>query len=162
MKRTLLAGLTTIVILSGFASCGKPAVACDPDTLTERPQVCPDRDSLGFAQEFNSGTFIGAKPQESLIIRNGGLADLTVTAVNFSGDSAFTMTTEPAMLPAAVKGNKSFYIRVIFAPTEAKLYTGTVTMASNAENSPNKVFQISGCGVPNDGGTSPCYRDGGM
>lgn len=162
MMRTLLVGLTTIAILSGFAACGKPPVPCEPDSLTQNPQVCPDRDSLGFRREFGSGTLIGQKPQESLIIRNGGIADLNVTAVNLSGDSAFSLTTEPATLPAAVKGNKFFYIRVIFAPTEAKLYTGSITMASNAENTPSKTFEVSGCGIPSDGGTSPCYRDGGM
>ncbi|MBL8910713.1 MAG: hypothetical protein JNM17_08435 [Archangium sp.] len=162
MMRTLLVGLTTIAILSGFAACGKPAVPCEPDALTQNPQVCPDRDSLGFRREFGSGTLIGQKPQESLIIRNGGLTDLNVTSVNISGDPAFTMTTEPATLPTAVKGNKYFYIRVIFDPREARLYTGSITMASNAENSPSKTFEISGCGIPADGGTSPCYRDGGM
>ncbi|MFT3709943.1 MAG: hypothetical protein QM817_20115 [Archangium sp.] len=162
MKRTLLVGLTTLAILSGFAACGKPPVPCDPDTLTEKPQVCPDRDSLGFAQEFGSGTFIGQKPQDSLIIRNGGIADLNVTTVNYTGDSEFQVTTEPDTLPTAVKGNKYFYIRVIFAPTESKRYSGTITMSSNAENAPMKTFGLSGCGVPTDGGVSACYRvDGG-
>jgi hypothetical protein len=159
MKRTLLVGLTTLAIVSGFAACGQPAVPCAADApLTDKPQVCPDRDSLGFGQEFGSGTRIGTKPQDSLIIRNGGLADLNITNVSFTGDSEFQITTEPATLPTGVKGNKYFYIRVIFSPTEAKRYSGTITMASNAENSPSKTFAVTGCGVPADGGSSPCYR----
>ncbi|MFO0594146.1 MAG: hypothetical protein U0228_02545 [Myxococcaceae bacterium] len=161
MKR-LLVGLTTIAILSGFAACGKPPVACDGETLTDAAQLCTDRDSFGFAREFGSGTIIGTAPQDSFQIRNGGIADLTISSANYSGDSAFAITTEPATLPAAVKGNKYFFIRVIFTPTEAKLYNGKITVSSNAQNFPTKEFTVSGCGVPADGGTSPCYRDGGM
>lgn len=158
MKRTLLAALTSVAILSGFAACGKPPVTCDPDYYTQNPQVCTDRDSLGFALEFGSGTFIGTAPQDTLLIRNGGLDNLVISSVTPSGDSAFTVTTEPASLPATVGGNKNFFLRVVFAPTEAKLYNGKITVQSNAENSPTKEFTLSGCGVPRDGGSAPCYR----
>ena len=162
MKRSLLVGcISSLAILSGFLSCGKPPVACDGDSLTQSAQACADRASLGFAREFGSGTFIGQKPQDTLSVKNGGIADLTITSANFTGDSAFTLTTEPATLPATVKGNKYFYMRVVFAPTEAKLYTGKITVQSNAEKSPSIEFELSGCGVPTDGGTSPCYLDGG-
>lgn len=124
---------------------------------------CADRASLGFAQEFGSGTYIGQKPQETLSVRNGGAVDLDVSEVSFSGDSAFTMTVEPTA-PASIKGNKYIYARVVFAPTEARAYSGTITMKSNAANADGGVqtFEVTGCGVPTDGGTSPCYRDGGQ
>lgn len=128
--------------------------------------ACADRASLGFAQEFGSGTYIGQKPQETLSIRNGGSVDLDVESVNFSGDSAFTMTVEP-VAPVKIKGNKYIYARVVFAPTEARAYSGTITVKSNAATTdggsgPVMTFAVTGCGVPTDGGTSPCYRDGGM
>lgn len=132
------------------------------DDLTTSAQVCSDRGSLGFAQEFGSGTLIGQRPQDTISIKNGGLADLTITSANFSGDSAFTVTTEPGTLPATIKGNKYFFVRVIFAPTEARAYSGKITIQSNAEKAPSLEIPISGCGVPTDGGTTPCYRDGGM
>lgn len=163
MKRSLLVGcLSSLAILSGFTACGKAPVACDGDTLMEAAQACADRESLGFAREFGSGTFIGAKPQETLSIKNGGIADLNITSANLTGDSAFSLTTEPATLPATIAGNKYFYMRVVFAPTEARLYTGKITVLSNAENAPSREFEVTGCGVPNDGGVSPCYRDGGL
>lgn len=162
MKRSLLVGcISSLAILAGFSACGKPPVACDGVSLMQAAQACADRDSLGFAQEFGSGTFIGARPQETLSIKNGGIADLTITSANFSGDSAFTVTTEPATLPATIQGNQHFYMRVVFAPTQAKLYTGTITIQDNAENGVSREFPVSGCGVPNDGGVSACYRDGG-
>ena len=167
MKRSLLVACVSVLgILSSFTSCGAPDSVCgllpdggkgDPDVLTSKAQACTDRGGLGFAREFNSGTFIGQKPQDTLSIKNGGIEDLTITSADFSGDSAFTVTTEPAALPATVKGNKYFYMRVVFAPTQAKLYTGKITVKSNAQLNPERVFDISGCGVPLDGGSSPCY-----
>lgn len=167
MKRVsvvLVGCLSSLAILSGFSSCGKEPVACMGEDLTDAAQACADRASLGFAQEFGSGTFIGSRPQDSLSIRNGGIADLTITSANYSGDPAFTVSTEPATLPATIKGNKYFFMRVVFAPTEPRAYAGKITVQSNAQNSPSMEFTLTGCGVPGpgDGGTSPCYRDGGM
>jgi len=140
-------------------------VACDPDSLLQKPQLCADRNSLGFAQEFNSGTYIGTKPVENLAIRNGGIEDLRIDAVATSGDSAFKYTysweADGGTLPTNVKGTTTAFIQVEFAPTQAKRYTGSITITSNAENAPQKIFEVSGCGVPADGGASPCYGDGG-
>jgi hypothetical protein len=158
MKRSVILGsLASLAILSGFSSCGKEPVACDPDALMQNAQLCPDRESLGFAQEFNSGTFIGQKPQDTIAIRNGGIADLQISSATISGDPAFSLATEPSMLPASIRGNRYFYMRVVFAPTEARAYSAKITVQSNAENTPSREFQVSGCGVPTDGGTSPCY-----
>ncbi len=163
MKRSLIVGcISSIAILSGLAACGKAPVVCDGESFTKSPQACPDRASLGFAQEFGSGTFIGTSVPEPLRIQNGGTDDLNISAVTFSGASAFTVSTSPTTLPAAIKGKQNFFINVIFAPTEAKAYAGTITVQSNAENTPSLTFNLSGCGVPTDGGTSPCYRDGGL
>ena len=167
MKRSLiLSAVVGIVVV--FAACGKAPGVCDPDALLQKPQLCSDRDSLGFAQEFNSGTYIGTKPTEVLKIRNGGIEDLKIDAVATAGDSAFKYSaswddnlTDNTIPATSVKGNTSVFIQVEFAPTQAKQYTGSITVTSNAENAAQKVFQVSGCGVPTDGGATPCYRDGG-
>lgn len=152
MKRALRLVLGCVaVILSSFSSCGKAPVACEKDYLAPEAQACPDRESL-----VNGATYIGQKPQETLALRNGGLKDLTVTSATLSGDSAFTLSTEPATFPATIKGNKNFYLRVVFAPTQAKLYQGKITVESNAQNGSSREFLVTGCGVPADGGTSPC------
>lgn len=170
MMRSVFVGCVSVVaILASFTGCQPPDSVCgfrpdggkgDPEYLTPAAQACADRASLGFAQEFNSGTFIGTSAQETLTIRNGGIADLNISAASFSGDSAFMFSTQPEV-PAAIKGNKTFYMRVLFAPTEAKAYSGKITVQSNAANAPSLEFTVSGCGVPADGGTSPCYGDGG-
>jgi hypothetical protein len=156
---------STIVV--SFLACGKAPVLCEPDSIGAypKPEWCPDRASLGFAQEFGSGTYIGTAPVESLSVRNGGLADLSITDGTYTGDSAFTITaswaTDGGFPATTVKGNESIFVQVAFAPTQAKLYTGTLTLNNTSANEPVAVIQISGCGVPNDGGTTPCYRDGG-
>lgn len=160
MKRTLLAA--GVAILSGFSACGNPAEPCTPDVLSNAAQVCPDRSSLGFNQEFGSGTTIGTSVPNALSVHNGGVADLNVTSVVLAGDPAFTLKTSPEMFPAAIKGNKDLLVTVYFAPTEARAYSGQITIVSDAENEPTLVIGVSGCGVPSDGGTSPCYRDGGL
>jgi hypothetical protein len=149
----MLVGSIAGVILSIFPACGKAPVACDGDTLMNdgHAYACADRASLGFAQEFGSGTYIGQKPQEALSIRNGGAVDLAVSEVSFSGDSAFAMSVEP-VAPANIKGNKSLFIQVTFAPTQAQGYSGTITVKSNAANVDGgvQVFAVTGCGVPVD------------
>jgi len=175
MRRIVAAAALGLCILVGFGACGKPPAICDPDNLTKNPQLCPDRDSLGFAQEFHSGTFIGTKAYETLSMRNGGTDDLVLTNVTISGDSNFkytaswtdssgapiTVTGSGTLAGTSIKGNQTGFVQVEFSPAAAKQYTGTLTVVSNAENSPNKIFAVSGCGVPTDGGSSPCYADGG-
>ena len=184
--------LLSAVIAVWAASCGPASnQPCTKGTLLEKAQMCSDRDSLGFAQEFNSGTFIGTRPIETLAVFNGGLEDLSISAIEYLGDSEFKVTTswddnlqdgvippvkvrqsyvvQPdggLLIPAANPNDPPFrmaaVITVEFAPTAAKRYTGKLNVTSNAQNFPLKTFDVSGCGVPSDGGASPCYRDGGM
>jgi hypothetical protein len=177
MKHLFIGCTASVFILCGFSSCGKmPTLpdggidTCSKENLQSKPWLCPDRGSLGFAQEFGSGTFIGQKPIETISIRNNSVVNLTVDAVDKTGDGAFTMTFAydaldggtASDLPATIRGNKNLYIQVVFTPTAAKAYSGSITVTSNASNFPSQTFALSGCGVPADGGTSPCYHDGGQ
>jgi hypothetical protein len=175
MTRPLLAALVSLSILCGFASCGKVPLLpdggvdiCSKENLQSTPTLCPDRLSLGFGQEFGTGTKIGAAPQNTISIRNNSTANLEVASATLTGDSAFTLAvgydTDAGTahdLPVSIAGNKYLYLQVIFAPTQAKAYNASITVASNAGNAPMQVFALSGCGVPTDGGSSPCYADGG-
>lgn len=125
---------------------------CDGMSLQSTPHLCPDRGSIGFAREFNSGTYIGARPLETLILNNGSTANLEITAVSYSGDPAFTYKTEPASLPATVAGNKTMLVQIVFAPTQEGLHTGTLTVQSNAANGAERTFAVTGCGVAPDAG----------
>lgn len=197
MNRPLLIGcLASLLILTGFSSCGKPPEVCDVGYYLSTPQLCPDVSSVGFGQEFRTGTIIGTRPQNSIDVRNGGTADLVVDSVTRTGDSAFShdlIYTLPdggsgTSVPATIPGGKHLFLRVVFAPTQAKAYSGKLTVATNSgpesiqrlidvasaggftsvvaanqgQPAGTYVFLLSGCGVPSDGGTSPCYFDGGV
>lgn len=159
MTRSLVVGCIAGVILSIFPACGKAPVACEADSLMDEPHACPDRASLGFGLEFGTATVIGTKPLDSLTIRNGSVKSLEVSAANYSGDSAFKVSFEPTA-PATIQGNKNMYVQVEFAPTEARAYSGTVTVTTNAVNADGGLltFPISGCGIPPDKNT-PCAVD---
>lgn len=106
-----------------------------------------DRDSIGFAQEFGSGTYIGTAPQESLLIENGGLETLTLHSATLQGDDAFTLE---GPLKTELKGKERTFLRIIFSPTEEKQYQATITLSSNAENAPTKLIPVSGRGIRPD------------
>ncbi|MBI3186021.1 MAG: hypothetical protein HYZ28_28120 [Myxococcales bacterium] len=112
--------------------------------MPQKPQLVVDRDSIGFSQEFGSGTFIGTKPQESLMLQNKGLENLLITSVSMAGDSAFTIN---GPLKSELKGNERTYIQIIFAPTAEKNYSATITIVSNAENTPQKLVPVTGRGL---------------
>ena len=65
--------------------------------------------------------------------------------------------TDSKIPPTDIIGAKTAFIEVRFKPTQAKAYTASLIITSSAQNVPVKTLAISGCGVPTDGGTSPCY-----
>ena len=180
MKRSSIIGsLASLLVFGGLSACSGTPTACDPNgPLLDKAQLCPDRYSLGFAQEFNSGTIIGTSPPNTLSIRNGGLQDLTIDSLEPTGASQFAVSYSydlpdggtGSTLPVSIPGNKHFFIQVLFTPTQSKLYNGLITVKSNAQNAPppdagcgsDWCFPMTGCGVPADAGTAPwCLRSGG-
>jgi hypothetical protein len=197
MKRPLAIGsLASAAIIIGFSACGKPPSLCDVGYYLDTPQLCASNASLGFGLEFRTGTIIGTSQPNTLDLRNGGLADLVVESVTRTGDSAFTSSLSydlpdggsTSTLPTALQAGKHLYVQVLFAPTQARAYSGLITVRSNSgpeairnlldaaaangftavlaanQGQPDGgfAFLLSGCGVPADGGASPCYRDGGI
>lgn len=144
----LLAPLViAVAIIVGSSGCGK-----GEEPLKPKPQLLLDRDSLGFGQEFNSGTFIGQSPVQSLRIQNDGQQLLTLTSVTLSGDSAFMMTPPPKTM---LKQREFTFVQLSFKPTEEKVYSGTLTIVSDAENAPMKTVAVTGRGIkptPDGGG----------
>jgi hypothetical protein len=127
-------------------------------------ELCVDRSALGFNTEFGSGTFVGARPVDSISITNRGLTPLTITRVTYEGEPEFKVTSswgEAAVgseIPAtSIAGGKRAFLQVEFGPRQNRGYSGSITVDTNASNLKKLVVQLSGCGVPTDGGTSNCY-----
>jgi hypothetical protein len=124
--RTLLFPIITLAL----AGCGG-----DDDVKLEKgPFLFVDRESLGFDQEFGSGTYLGRSTFNTLYIEN-------------RGDEPLELTEEPVR----IESRKRAYIEVQFTPTEARVYRGKFTLKSNAANAPLRDIALSGCGIPENG-----------
>jgi hypothetical protein len=144
MKRAT--GFLIVSIIVGLFACGKGA-----DEVPLTPQLVTAQNSLGFGQEFGSGTYVGTSAQNSLVIQNKGQKDLVISDVQISGDSAFDFEGPDV---STVKSGQSALVTVFFTPPAAGQYQGTLTITSNADNQPTKDIALSGLGIdPPDGGT---------
>lgn len=121
--------------------------------LPEKPQLTVDRDALRFGGEFNTGVLVGTAPQQHLSIINGGQGALTLGSVTVGGTDATAFTVTSALTKPLLSTEQTF-VRVVFTPTQARAYTATLTLASDAENTPSKVVVLSGLGVATDAGSS--------
>lgn len=139
-----LRALVTGLILVALAGCGK-------ESMPDKPQLLLDRASIGFGQEFGSGTYIGTEPQESLLIENGGLQNLEISSVTIAGAAEFRITPPPKK---TLKGKEHTFVQIFFKPTQVKAYSATLTIVSNAENTPSREVAVTGRGIaaPTDGG----------
>jgi hypothetical protein len=143
--RTLLFPIITLAL----AGCGG-----DDDVKLEKgPFLFVDRESLGFDQEFGSGTYLGRSTFNTLYIENRGDEPLELTEVIKAAPSQFKLNL-PAPLPeepVRLESRKRAYIEVQFTPTEARVYRGKFTLKSNAANAPLRDIALSGCGIPENG-----------
>jgi hypothetical protein len=88
---------------------------------------------------------VGTAPNQSLDIYNGGLEDLVLSSVTLSGAPQFTFYSKPAPTDA-IEAKKHAFVVVIFTPTAATSYTSTLTINSNAENTPTLTVDVLGTG----------------
>lgn len=142
-SKTYTRALVSLIFV-GLLACGK-------EDLPESPQLLVDREAITFGGEFGNATYLGQRPQESIVLENGGLEPLELSA-QFQGDPAFTME---GPLEARIEGKQRTFIRVIFAPVEERDYSGTIVVTSNAENAAVKNIVVSGRGVAPPGDAGP-------
>ena len=128
------------LILLALAGCA----TSDPPT---NPQLVVNRDAVGFGGDSGFGAYVGTSRQDSIDIRNGGIQDLVVTSLTLAGDSNFTYATSAGVVPITIRGLQHMAVSFYFAPTAARAYSGTFTIASNATNAPSKVIALSGQGL---------------
>jgi hypothetical protein len=119
-----------------FAGCSsedeiplQPTLSAFPESVLE----FPDR-------------YIGTSQPLSLQLRNAGQGTLSIQSVEKSGDGAFSLV-QPAPSSQEVAYDKTAFVQVIFAPTEAKEYSGSLHIVSNAGNTPDLTVTLKGKGV---------------
>jgi len=93
---------------------------------------------------FNFGSVVdGQTKSQSFTLTNSGTASLTITQLAMTG-SAYTVSG--LNLPATIAAGGTTTLSVLFAPTTAGSLTGSLSITSNAPNSPTTV-SLSGTGV---------------
>jgi HYDIN/CFA65/VesB family protein/ASPM-SPD-2-Hydin domain-containing protein len=86
---------------------------------------------------------VGATATQSATLKNGGTASVTVSQTNVSG-AAFSITQGTP--PYSVAAGQSVTLQVRFAPSSSGNITGSLTVTSDADNSPTTIA-LSGSGA---------------
>ncbi len=96
---------------------------------------------------------IGSSGSLNTIVTNNGNSNVTISVVTVTGTgfSASGVTSGTILAP-----NQSATLSVAFAPTVAQSVTGSVTMSSNATNSPAKV-DLGGVGIQTASAAFPVW-----
>ena len=87
---------------------------------------------------------VGSNSSQVLIITNTGTATLSITQVNTSGSTSFSVSG--FSLPLNVNAGKQTTITVAFLPTSVGSVSGNISIVSNVPTSPTSVG-LSGAGI---------------
>lgn len=146
------AHLTALLLLAGL-----PLAGCTPEIeiVSLDPEIALLPDALSFG-ELVAGEETG---DAVLFIENTGAADLTITAIEFSGAdaAAFSLvplgTGTPTGSAVTAGGEQlvlerqtSTAIPIRFAPTEVRAYTAEVVVTSDDPDTPADTVALSGTG----------------
>lgn len=136
-------GLLTIP-LSGTAIAAPTASIDDATIEADGPISTLSAITLDF-----DDTIVGASsPTRGFFITNDGTADLTIASIVASGDFSLTHDYTAPLAPGA-----HATVTVTFSPTATGARTGSVTVTSDADSSPQTV-DLTGTGLA-EGGAGP-------
>lgn len=121
------AGTSQNLALSGMAVPAVPKASFNPT-------------SVAF-----TGTPVGTTAQQTITLTSAGNVPLIVTGVTVGGTNASLFGSSSNCASVAV--NATCTITVTFSPTATGSFSGTVSVADNASNSP-QVIAVTGAAVP--------------
>jgi hypothetical protein len=107
--------------------------------VVEEAKIAVSEETIAF-ESIEAGT----TSNETLTITNNGNIDLTITAMELSGD-AFSMAD--VTLPLTIEAGATYDVEITFAPTAAGEFAGSVAMASNAANEGQTTVALTGTAV---------------
>ena len=123
----LLATLATLSSVIGLTSCVGLTSAAKSQTPSTG-LLTPSATSINFGSVATGGSSI-----QTLSVTNTGTATVNITKATISGTGFTVVGGNPT---ASITVGQSSTLQVQFAPQSAGAATGTVTIASNASNSP--------------------------
>jgi hypothetical protein len=101
------------------------------------PQITLSANQLTFAAQIQGTT----SAQQSVVVTNGGEADLSITSITISGENVadFVQTNNCPIAPSELAPRARCEIRVTFSPTVTGTLSAAVNIADNASGSPQAV-----------------------
>jgi len=103
------------------------------------PTINIESDTLNFAAEVLSST-----DTINILISNYGLEILNISSVQLIG-SNFQLISPPSF-PVNLNYDESFILKIVFYPIQKGQEVGTITIASNDPENPNKILILRGEG----------------
>ena len=125
---------------------GAIAIGCGGEsgggTLPDKPQIQTDRDSIV------DNMFVNQQRTETLQVTNKGIQDLVVSGYGLSGDSHIalvntTILQSDGSSSNTIKSNKTGFISMTCQLPSAGTANSTLTINSNAENTPVKTVTVT-------------------
>ena len=134
-----------VLLLAGALTIGGLALAAKPSGGgggggKAKPAVSVSPTNLAFG-EVNIGTTGGPLP---VTVTSSGSLDLSITSVGVSG-APFSIASDGCS-KVLLAPNATCTITVIFTPTTGGSFSGNLTIASNASNTPTLNVALSGTG----------------
>ncbi|MDQ1547708.1 MAG: hypothetical protein QOH69_2612 [Actinomycetota bacterium] len=129
---------------SGYSTsyCGPwPAPIYPPDGGTPPPPTGPSLSFSPSSLTFGNVNVASSSATQTATLTNTGTAAGTISGITKTGDY-----TESSTCGSSLAVNASCTVTVGFTPTASGIRSGTVSVASNATNSPT-VLSLSGSGV---------------
>jgi hypothetical protein len=134
--RAFSAGAVLLAILVTSGCVGSTGKTTTPNTTGVAIDVSPSSVSFGTLG-------VGQSATQTVTLTNSGTEMLTVSAISVTGTG---FTASGPKLPVSLSAGQSASVSAVFKPTVDNQETGTITIASNALNSPALVA-LSGTGT---------------
>lgn len=130
---------------TGDASLPEPdgGVPLSDAAMPLEPVLEIDRTSLGFGTEFGDAVWVETKVIDSLQVRNGGQAPLTLSnlEVQNAGGEVFKLTSAANL---TLTSGQHAVIQVVYAPTAAGSHNGVLQLTSNSTQRPSLSVNLVG------------------
>src|SRR5690349_8111693 len=117
---------------------GTPPPSTPPPTNTPQPQLSATPTSASFPS-----IAMGVSGSQTITLQNGGTGTVTISTAAVTGAG---FSTSGLALPTSIAPGQNSTFNVVFTPNAAGNVTGSVSLASDAPNSP-LVISTSGSGL---------------
>lgn len=135
---TTTSSVTGRLTLDSTATNTALAIALSGTGVTATRSIALSTSSLNFGNEM-----VGDSSTLAVAVKNTGNSTVTVSGVNVSGTG---YSTSSGLAGATIAAGQTAELNVVFAPKATGSVSGTVSISSNATNSPSKV-SVAGTGV---------------